>query len=96
MIEPNRFYSSEEVAREVFGITARTFYLRRRTLVQRDGFPRPISPHGHPRWLGQALIDWAASHCSTETISGRAHLAGANVIELNRRALAIAASGRAR
>lgn len=59
-IDPNRFYTAAEVAVLLFGRSAAWFYGRtRRELMKSDGFPRPLSSVGHPRWLGSDLLDWA-------------------------------------
>lgn len=59
-IEPGKTYPSATVARIVFGRSVDWFYAHKKTLMRRQGFPRPISPYGWPRWNGQDLLAWMA------------------------------------
>lgn len=66
-IDPNAFYTAPDVAWYLFGKRPSWFYGHvRRELMRRDGFPKPISSIGRPRWLGQDLLDWAMRKKSGE------------------------------
>jgi hypothetical protein len=58
MIEPGRTYGSTQVAGLVFGRSVEWFYANRARLHAREGFPRPVSRYGWPRWSGQDLLTW--------------------------------------
>jgi hypothetical protein len=57
-VNPDRFYTSAEVARLLFGRSVEWFYAHRSELTQREGFPLPISRIGQPRWRGADLLAW--------------------------------------
>lgn len=92
MIDPNTAYSASEVAEQMFGRSADWFY-RARPRLYAEGFPRPMSGIGRPRWWGAALIAWADR-------SEIAHAKGENVVDytacLAMRAQEAARSGRTR
>lgn len=54
----NGVYVGAEVAELVFRHPPDWFYRRRLKLIAEEGFPRPISKFGQPRWSGAALIAW--------------------------------------
>lgn len=56
-IDPDAFYWAEDVARIVFGRSARWFS-RQRDKLHAEGFPKPISEIGRPRWSGATLTAW--------------------------------------
>lgn len=59
-LDPDARYTAADVARIVFGWSADTFRRRRARLTREEGFPRPISKIGRPRWNGWRLIEWEA------------------------------------
>jgi hypothetical protein len=71
-LDAHSFYGIPEIARIVFGHRARWFY-ENRARLEAEGFPRPISCVGRPRWSGADLIAWAARP--------RAHDFAPNVID---------------
>lgn len=56
-LSENGLYWANDVARLLFGRTIYWFYAHRGALEE-EGFPRPISKIGRPRWSGHALIAW--------------------------------------
>ncbi len=58
MIERDHHYTASEVARIVFDHDVRWFQRNRSRLERLEGFPKPISAIGRPRWLGAKLTEW--------------------------------------
>lgn len=58
LIHPNGAYTARQVALLVFKKSYVWFSRHHSRLRNRDGFPKPISPIGHPRWSGAALLLW--------------------------------------
>lgn len=58
VLSEDGLYWAKDVARVLFGRTLGWFYLHRKALEEQDGFPRPISKIGRPRWSGWTLIAW--------------------------------------
>lgn len=97
---PNGFYSMNDIARIVFGRDVRYLWRDRRfAKLKEAGFPKPVSPVGHPRWSGAALLAWAnrpqADDCAAPLPEGAGNVTDITTI-LRRRALAIAGDGRKR
>lgn len=65
-IEPGKTYGSAAVARIVFGRSVAWFYAARARETREQGFPRPISPHGQPKWAGADLLAWMARPKASE------------------------------
>lgn len=59
-LHPDKPYTSAQVARLVFGHGVEWFYAWRAREGAAEGFPAPISDHGHPRWSGARLLAWMA------------------------------------
>ena len=57
-ILPNAIYDSASVALLVHQRSVEWFYTWRAGEGRLQGFPRPVSPSGHPRWLGADLLAW--------------------------------------
>lgn len=58
-IHPGQIYSSADVAWLLFGkLDVEWFYRYRRHEGVAEGFPAPVSTHGHPRWSGVSLLSW--------------------------------------
>jgi hypothetical protein len=57
---PNGIYTMRDVAQLVFAHSYRWFYENHERLARDEGFPRPISKFGFPRWNGTDLIAWLA------------------------------------
>lgn len=58
MIEDDGHYTASQVAHLVFDHDVRWFQRNRAKLERVEGFPKPISCIGRPRWLGQRLREW--------------------------------------
>lgn len=56
-LQPDARYTAREVALLVLRHRLRWFYVNRARL-EAEGFPRPISSVGRPRWSGADLIAW--------------------------------------
>lgn len=59
-IEANGIYTMHDVAALVFRHSYRWFFENRQRLTNDEGFPRPISKFGFPRWNGSDLLEWMA------------------------------------
>lgn len=57
-IEPHGLYHSADVARLVLGHDVEWFYHYRHHAGLAEGFPKPVSPSGQPRWRGSCLLAW--------------------------------------
>lgn len=60
-------YTQAEVARIMFGWTAGTFSQRKARMMREEGFPKPVSKFGRPRWAGARLNAW---HDRDATLQG--------------------------
>lgn len=56
-LDPLKNYDSAGVARELFDNDV-TWLYRNKKKLKAEGFPKPISSVGHPRWSGAKLIAW--------------------------------------
>jgi len=70
-IDPDAFYWAEDVARIMFGRSARWF-ARHRKRLHLEGFPHPISRIGWPRWSGSTLLAWQSRDVTPRDNSGAA------------------------
>jgi hypothetical protein len=60
VIVAGKTYGSAAVARIVFGRSVEWFYANKDREQREQGFPRPISPNGWPKWSGADLLAWLA------------------------------------
>ena len=55
---PTAVYNATEIAEVVFRHGVDWFYENRARLHAEEGFPRPVSKFGQPRWYGEDVIAW--------------------------------------
>jgi len=81
-IEEGETYSSADVARIVFhkeGRNIEWFYANKDRLMAKEGFPKPISRFGWPKWNGADLLAWLGRD---KSLSARA-ASGRNVVDFS-------------
>lgn len=93
---PDAIYGMSDISR---WLGYRPDYLAdgaRKKLMERAGFPRPISKVGRPRWRGATILAWAAeAHDAPKKTRGAVDNAAAgNVLDLRTEAMKLEGRGR--
>ncbi len=81
-IDPNRPYTSAQVATLVFGRSVAWFYSYRSKDAAREGFPRPISNRGWPRWAGCDLLAWITRPKVETALDAPPEGSGSNLVDI--------------
>lgn len=93
-IQPNRIYTATEVAQLVFRHPdSRWFLERRQRMMKEEGFPRPISKIGRPKWYGADLVAWMARDKAPAPRSKAKPPSAPNVVNFKERARAAVRRG---
>lgn len=86
-LSADRLYWAKDVAELLFARHIDWFYQHRAKLEAEEGFPRPISCIGRPRWAGRALIAWRDRPCPVQDFKGAAPALGIDYTQLVRQRL---------
>jgi hypothetical protein len=85
ILSPDGIYTTAQVAAWLQH-SVDWFYRHRAAYERKHGFPRPVSPNGHPRWSGAALLAWQRTAHEFEAATGKKPTGG-NVLDLRTEAM---------